>query len=69
MKCPLFVLHILHEPGKVDLAKVYCLKGECAWWDAVNECCSLKTAVRSLRDISFSLKDIEHKLPSHERLV
>ncbi len=52
MKCPLFMIHILQEPGKVDLAKVDCLKEGCGMWDEKTGICARVALARALTAIA-----------------
>ncbi|MBA7560963.1 hypothetical protein ES708_02597 [subsurface metagenome] len=63
MKCPLFMIHILQEPGKVDLAKVDCIKEECAWWVEASESCAMEAIPRIIGFLGSELKTIKEELP------
>ncbi len=51
MKCPLLVIHIIQEPGKVALEAVQCLGDECGRYDKNTELCYRVAQVRILRAI------------------
>ena len=65
MKCPLFVLHVLKEPGKVDLEKLNCIQADCAWWEPKIGKCAVLRIWQALQDIHEILHDIEARMP-HE---
>lgn len=63
MKCPLtFVI----ETGQKKVKPgdyLDCLKEECAWWDAEDNCCCIYSIPLGLLHIFKMLIDIERKMP------
>lgn len=62
MKCPLFRIAAVIQPGGYAKGAFDCLKEECGQWDKEGDGCSELTKAELLRSISYWLQCIHEKL-------
>jgi len=58
------MIHILQEPGKVDLQSIECVKNDCGFFDEHTGLCSQVALVRGLTAIGDILGRIADNLPA-----
>lgn len=66
MKCPLFRVAAVIQPGVFDENAFKCLKEECAWWNEESGRCAIFVGFTNLEFIKLRLEMIEAKMP-HEK--
>jgi len=62
MRCPMFMVHLLQEPGKVDLATIDCIKEECPWWSRAHSHCAIVASQGAYDLLVKTLETIDRTL-------
>ena len=62
MRCPLFTSALLGDYPRRREGDDNCSQAECAWWDELNQCCSVKTIAQGMVYLQRALLDIAVKL-------
>ena len=64
MKCPLFVMGNIANPGILDDEVEDCYKEECAWWNKVLAECVVLSILEELRLLVGAAGMIADKMPT-----
>jgi len=63
MKCPLLESAYYSNNQNLGGASRECLKEECAWWDDIEEHCSVLMGMKLLARLTGTVAKLEDKMP------